>query len=225
MHISNHSHLLSHENYETAAVFGEIMIPTRGTFTILAIWKQSILTTLDRMIRNCRGRYQVWYEDREKAITFCCITSGMTDFTTVFESDEEVVATAKMMLKCEMTTKSHWSIFNNDDGIFPTQIAHRALTNFRYAHGRAKDECPIRTRLLTDDHKTYRDVNEMPNGGLMNMIRFVSVCIILVMEKRSCHRRAKAEGPLQFDFDPTSSRRRVQRYLRICDLFMNLLCV
>ena len=48
MHMSNHPHLVSHENYETAAVFGEIMMPTRGTLTILAIWKQSILTTLDR---------------------------------------------------------------------------------------------------------------------------------------------------------------------------------
>ena len=77
------SHLVFHENYEAAAVFGAIMMPTRGTLTILAIGKQSIQTTLDRMIRNCRGRYQVWYEDREKAITFCCITSGMTDYTTV----------------------------------------------------------------------------------------------------------------------------------------------
>ena len=67
------------------------------------------------MIRNCRGKYQVWYEDREKAITFCCITSGMTDYTTVFEIDEEVVTTAKMMVKCETNTKLHWSIFNDDD--------------------------------------------------------------------------------------------------------------
>ena len=174
MHMSNYSHLVFHENYETAAVFGAIMMPTRGTLTILTIWKQSIQTTLDRMIRNCRGRHQVWYEDREKAITFCCITSGMTDYTTVFEIDEEVVATAKMMLKCETTTELHWSIFNDDDAIFPTQIAYRAMTNFRYANGRAKNECPICTRLLTDDHKTYRDVNEMPNDDLTNMIRLVS---------------------------------------------------
>ena len=174
MNMGKYSHLVFHENYETAAVFGAIMMPTRGTLTILAIWKQSIQTTLDRMIRNCRGRYQVWYEDREKAITFCCITSGMTDYTTVFEIDEEVVATAKMMAKCETNTKLHWSIFNDDDAIFPTQIAYRAMTNFSYANGRAKNECPICTRLLTDDHKTYRDVNEMPNDDLTNMIRLVS---------------------------------------------------
>ena len=41
----------------------------------------------------------------------------MTDCTTVFEIDEEVVAIAKMMLKCETTTKLHWSIFNDDDAI------------------------------------------------------------------------------------------------------------
>ena len=135
MHMSNYSHLVFHENYETAAVFGAIMMPTRGTLTILAIWKQSIQTTLDRMIRNCRGRYQVWYEDREKAITFCCITSGMTDYTTVFEIDEEVVTTAKMMVKCETNMKLHWWIFNDDDAVFPTQIAYRAMTNFSYANG------------------------------------------------------------------------------------------
>ena len=78
----------------------------------------------------------------------------MTDFTTVFEIDEEVVATAKMLLKCETTTKLHWSIFNNDDAIFPTQIAYRAMTNFRNANGSAKNESPICTRMLTDDHKT-----------------------------------------------------------------------
>ena len=44
------------------------------------------------------------------------------------------------------------------------------MTNFSYANGRAKNE----TRLLTDDHKTYRDVNEMPNDDLTNMIRLVS---------------------------------------------------
>ena len=174
MHMSNYSHLVFHENYETAAVFGAIMMPTRGTLTILAIGKQSIQTTLDRMIRNCRGKYQVWYEDREKAITFCCITSGMTDYTTVFEIDEEVVTTAKMMVKCETNTKLHWSIFNDDDAVFPTQIAYRAMTNFRYANERAKNECPICTRLLTDDHKTYRDVNEMPKDDLTNMIQLVS---------------------------------------------------
>ncbi len=48
---------------------------------------------------------------------------------------------------------------------------------------------------------------------------------ILVMAKRSCHRRTKAEGPFQYDCDPRSSRRRVKWYLRICDLFLNLLCV
>ena len=37
MHMSNYSHLVFHENYETAAVFGAIMMPTRGTLTILAI--------------------------------------------------------------------------------------------------------------------------------------------------------------------------------------------
>ena len=126
------------------------------------------------MIRNCRGKYQVWYEDREKAITFCCITSGMTDYTTVFEIDEEVVTTAKMMVKCETNTKLHWSIFNDDDAVFPTQIAYRAMTNFRYANERAKNGCPICTRLLTDDHKTYRDVNEMPKDDLTNMIQLVS---------------------------------------------------
>ena len=98
----------------------------------------------------------------------------MTDYTTVFEIDEEVVTTAKMMAKCETNTKLHWSIFNDDDAIFPTQIAYRAMTNFSYAIGRAKNECPICTRLLTNDLKTYRDVNEMPNDDLTNMIRLVS---------------------------------------------------
>ena len=64
----------------------------------------------------------------------------MTDYTTVFEIDEEVVATAKMMLKCDTTTKLHWSIFNDDDAIFPTQIAYRAMTNFRYAKMNARYE-------------------------------------------------------------------------------------
>ena len=172
--MSNYSHLVFHGNYETVAVFGAIMMPTRGTLTILAIWKQSIQTTLDRMIRNCRGRHQVRYEDREKAVNFCCIFSGMIDYTTVFEIDEEVVAIAKMMLNCETSTKLHWSIFNDDDAIFPTQIAHRAMTNFRYANGRAKNECPICTRLLTDDHRFYKDVNEMSNDDMTNMIRLVS---------------------------------------------------
>ena len=48
------------------------------------------------------------------------------------------------------------------------------MTNFRYANGRAKNECPIFTRLLTDDLKTDKDVNEMPNDDLTNMIRLVS---------------------------------------------------
>ena len=55
MHMSNYSHLVFHENYETAAVFGAIMMPTRGTSTILTIWKRSIQTTLGQdMIRNYR---------------------------------------------------------------------------------------------------------------------------------------------------------------------------
>ena len=124
MNMGKYSHLVFHENYETAAVFGAIMMPSRGTLTTLTIWKQSIQTTLDKMIRNCRGRYQVWYEDREKTITSCqitpeMITPGMTDYTTVFEIDEKVVMTAKIMTKCEMNTELHWSIFNDDDAIFP----------------------------------------------------------------------------------------------------------
>ena len=127
--MGKYSHLVFHENYETASVFCAIMMPTRGTLTILAIWKQSIQTTLDKMVRNCRGRYQVWYEDREKTITSCCITPGMTDHTNVFEIDEKDVTTAKTMAKCEMNTKLHWSKFNDYDAIFPTQIAFRAMTN------------------------------------------------------------------------------------------------
>ena len=96
----------------------------------------------------------------------------MTDYTTVFEIDEEVVTTAKMMAKCEMNT--NWSIFNDDDAIFPTQIAYRAMTNFSYANERAKNKCPICARLVTDDYKTYMDVREMPNDDLTNMIRLVS---------------------------------------------------
>ena len=118
--------------------------------------------------------YQVWYDDREKVITFCCITPDMTDYTTVFEIDEEVVTTAKIMAKCEMNTKLHWSIFNDDDDIFPTQIAYRAMTNFSYANGRAKNGCPICARPVPDDYKTYRDVREMPKDDLTNMIRLVS---------------------------------------------------
>ena len=72
----------------------------------------------------------------------------------------------------EMNTKLHWSIFN--DAIFPTQIAYQAMTNFSYANGRAKNGCPICARLLTDDYKTYRDVQEMPNDDLTDMIRLVS---------------------------------------------------
>ena len=71
-----------------------------------------------------------------------------------------------------MNTKFHWSIFN--DAILPTQIAYRAMTNFSYANGRAKNGCPICARPLTDDYKTYRDVQEMPNDDLTNMIRLVS---------------------------------------------------
>ena len=149
--MGKNSHLVFHENYETAAVFGAIMMPSRGTLTILAIWKQSIQTTLDKMIRNCRGGHQVWYEDCEKTITSCHITPGMTDYTTVFEIDEKVVMTAKIMAKCEMNTKLHWSTFNDDDAIFPTQIAYRAMTNLSYANGRAKNGCPMCARLLTDD--------------------------------------------------------------------------
>ena len=174
MNMCKYSHLVFHENYETAAVFGALMMPTRGTLTILAIWKQSFQTTLDKMIKNCRGRYQVWYEDRDKAITFCCVTPGMTDYTTVFEIDEETVTTVKKMAKCEVNTKLHWSIFNDHDAIFPTQIAYRAMTKFSYAKGRAKNGCPICVRLVTDDYKTYRDVQEMPDDNLTNMIRLVS---------------------------------------------------
>ena len=98
----------------------------------------------------------------------------MTDYTSVFEIDEEVVTTAKIMAKCEMDTKLHWSIFNDDDDLFPTQIAYRAMTNFSYANGRAKNGCPICVRLVTDDHKTYRDLQGMPNDDLTNMTRLVS---------------------------------------------------
>ena len=136
MNMCKYSHLVFHENYETAAVFGALMMPTRGTL-ILAIWKQSVQTTLDKMIKNCRGRYQVWYEDRDKAITFCRATPGMTDYTTVFEIDEEVVTTVKTMATCDVNTKVHSSIFNDHDAIFPTQIAYRAMTNFSYANKRA----------------------------------------------------------------------------------------
>ena len=73
---------------------------------------------------------------------------------------------------CEMNTKLHWPIFN--DAILPTQIAYRAMTNLSYANGRAKNGCPICARLLTDDYKTYRDVQEMPNDDLTDMIRLVS---------------------------------------------------
>ena len=48
------------------------------------------------------------------------------------------------------------------------------MTNFSYANVRAKNGCPICARLLTDDYKTYRDVQEMPNDDLTNMIRLVS---------------------------------------------------
>ena len=48
INMCKYSHLVFHENYETAAVFGALMMPTRGTLTILAIWKQSIQTTLDK---------------------------------------------------------------------------------------------------------------------------------------------------------------------------------
>ena len=113
--MGKNSHLVFHENYETPAVFGAIMMPSRGTLTILAIWKQSIQTTLDKMIRNCRGGHQVWYEDCEKTITSCHITPGMTDYTTVFEIDEKVVMTTKIMAKCEMNTKLHY--FSNTNCI------------------------------------------------------------------------------------------------------------
>ena len=73
---------------------------------------------------------------------------------------------------CEMNTKLHWPIFN--DAILPTQIAYRAMTNLSYANGRAKNGCPICARLLTDDYKTYRDVQEMPNDDLTDVIRLVS---------------------------------------------------
>ena len=122
MNMSKYSHMVFHENYETAAVFGAIMMPTRGTLTILAIWKQSVQTTLDKMVKNCRGRYQVWYEDREKTITSCNITPGMTDYTTVFEIEEKIVTIAKTMAKCEMNTKLHWSIFKDDDAIFQHKL-------------------------------------------------------------------------------------------------------
>ena len=59
INICKYSHLVFHDNYETAAVFDVLMMPTRGTLTIFAIWKQSIQTTLDKKIRNCRGRYRV----------------------------------------------------------------------------------------------------------------------------------------------------------------------
>ena len=204
-----------------------------GRRSILAIWKQSIPTTLDKMIKNCRGQYQVWYEDREKAITFCYITPGMTDYTTVFEIDEEVVTTAKIMAKCEMNTKLHWSIFNDDDAIFPTQIAYRAMTNFSYANGRAKNGCPMCARLVTDDYKTYRDVQEMPNDDLTNMIRLVSepywpwrseviddnANLDDSQSTKKTERLQKGQG-LQVDRDPGIVREGVlKEYRRIRDLF------
>ena len=48
------------------------------------------------------------------------------------------------------------------------------MTNLSYADGRAKNACPICAILLTDDYKTYRDMQEMPNDDLTNMIRLVS---------------------------------------------------
>ena len=48
------------------------------------------------------------------------------------------------------------------------------MTNFNYVTGRGKNGCPICARLLTDDYKTNRDVQGMPNDDLTNMIRLVS---------------------------------------------------
>ena len=48
------------------------------------------------------------------------------------------------------------------------------MTNFSYADGRAKNGCPICVRLVTDDYKTYKDVQEMPDDDLTNMARLVS---------------------------------------------------
>ena len=113
---------------------------------------------------------------------------------------------------------------------FPTQIAYRAMTNFRYANERAKNECPICTRLLTDDHKTYRDVQEMPNDDLTDMIRLVSEpywpwlseviddnanpdysrCSKKNDDSQKNKVKQKPKVPFKFDFDPRSSRRRVK---------------
>ena len=48
------------------------------------------------------------------------------------------------------------------------------MTSLSYANGRAKNGCPICARLLTDDYKTYRNVQEMPNDDMTNLIRLVS---------------------------------------------------
>ena len=86
--MSNFSHLVFHENYETAAVFGAIMMPTRGTFDDLGD-----LETIDSNDSKQddqelpRGRHQVWCEDHGKSDHFAALPqvsrAGMlsVDFT------------------------------------------------------------------------------------------------------------------------------------------------
>ena len=80
---------------------------------------------------------------------------------------------------------------------------------------------PICTRLLTDDHKTYRDVNGDAKDDLTNMIQLVSEPYWSWRREDVIDERKRRS--FQFDCDPRSSRRRVKCYLRICDLFFDLL--
>ena len=70
----------------------------------------------------------------------------------------------------------HWSIFTEDDAVMPTQIAFRCMTNYKYATKRYSNACPIGERLikLVNGELRYRDIDEMENDDLTNLIRLVS---------------------------------------------------
>ncbi len=70
----------------------------------------------------------------------------------------------------------HWSIFTEEDATMPTQIAFRSMTNYNYAVKRHSMSCPIGQRLikLVNGELKYRDIDEMENDDLTNLIRLVS---------------------------------------------------
>jgi hypothetical protein len=128
------------------------------------------------MVTKVRGQYQTWYEDQAKKLDEVYITPGFEHFVTIFEAKEEISKKVYWIFENTEYTMLHWSIFTEDDTVMPTQIAFRCMTNYKYAVKRQLMSCPIGERLmkLVGGELKYRDIDEMENDDLTNLIRLVS---------------------------------------------------